>query len=468
MSPALSTQHSVALVGRPNVGKSRLFNRLVGKRLAIVHGQPGVTRDVKTAEVEEGFMLMDTGGIGLADARVPADLIAAAEEQVFVAIAAAQLLLFVVDGQAGLTALDELIAEQLRSAGKPIIFLINKIDTAAHEDRADDFSQLGFGMPHMISAEQGRGIQGLRDSIVEVLGPKPKADTGSEGEARTKITFVGRPNVGKSSLCNRLLESKRLVVSEVPGTTRDSVELDLDFADEDGSKRGFRLVDTAGVRRRAKMSSSVEYFSSLRSQKAIEQSDVAFLVLDAFEGVTTQDKNLAGEIIEAGRSIAVVVNKWDYALEQFSSQPLSGYEDESDFRSRFELALRKELFFLPKSPILFVSALTGYCINTLLETAHLLRQRALRPLPTARLNSLIHSSMQQRSPRVIQGKRFKVYYAVQTKTHPHNIRLFCNREAKLEAPYRRYLERVFIKNFDLGGCPIRFSLVGKEKRFSVR
>ena len=384
------------------------------------------------------------------------------------AIEAAQVVLFVVDGQEGLTVLDEVIAERLRSCAKAIVLVVNKLDTVAHEERTDDFSCLGLGTPHFISAEQGRGISGLRQAIGDGLGDRPEMATVNEAEGRIAISFAGRPNVGKSSLCNRLLEHQRLVVSEMPGTTRDSVELDLDFKDEAGDVHRFRLIDTAGVRRRAKMRSSVEYFSSLRSQKAIERADVAFLVLDAFEGVTAQDKHLAGEIIAAGRSIAVVVNKWDYALEQFATHPLSGYEDEADFRREFEAAVYNELFFLPKSPILFVSALTGHAVTDLLETAELLCGRARRILPTGRLNSLIQNSMQLRSPRRIQGKRFKVYYAVQTGTQPHSIRLFCNRETQLEDPYRRYLEKMFIQNFDLGGCPIRFCLVGKERRFSNR
>ena len=360
--------------------------------------------------------------------------------------------------------LDEMLAEHLHRAGKCVQLVVNKIDTQAHEGHCEDVSGLGLGDPILLSAEQNRGISALKERIESLLGPAPEEEVAPEAR-RVKISFVGRPNVGKSSLCNGLLATERLVVSEVPGTTRDSVELDLDYQDPSADVQRFRLIDTAGVRRRSKVKSSVEYFSSVRSEQAIAESDVVFLVLDAREGVTTQDQNLAGKVLEAGRALAIVVNKWDYTLETFAQAPLPGYRDEADFRRRFAEAVRKALFFLPRSPILFVSAQTAYALDTLLSTATDLDERASKPLATGHINRLLNDSLTKREPRVIRGQRFKIYYALQTGTRPQQIRFFCNRGTKLESNYRRYLERAFIDTFKLDGCPVQFELLGKERRF---
>ena len=461
----MHAERSVALIGRPNVGKSRLFNRLVGRRLAIVHNEPGITRDVKTAPVEEGdYTLMDTGGIGLVDETNQPDLLVAVEEQAHFAIEAATLVLLVVDAKEGRLPLDQIIAERLHRAGKLVQVIVNKVDTPAHEDRIEDFAALGLGNPLLVSAEQNRGISQLCERIATLLGP-PYQETEIPEERRIKISFVGRPNVGKSSLCNRLLAADRLVVSEVPGTTRDSVELDLDYHNPDGGLLRFRLIDTAGIRHRRKVKVVVEYFSALRSERAMAQSDVVFLVLDAREGVTTQDQNLAGKALEAGRALAIVVNKWDYALETFARAPLPGYRDEADFRQRFAKAVHKGLFFLPHSPILFVSARTGLALDSILATAVDLDRRAGLSLATGPINRLLQGWLAKREPRLIQGQRFKLYYAVQTGTRPQRLRFFCNRGTKLEDSYRRYLERSFITAFGLDGCPIQFDLVGKAQRF---
>lgn len=457
-------QRNVALVGRPNVGKSRLFNRLAGRRIAIVHDQPGVTRDVNTVEIEGDYTLMDTGGIGLvSDESGKQYLSDAVEEQVYFAMQAAQLVLMVVDSKEGCTPLDEEIVSRLRHFGKKVILVVNKIDQPEHEARESDFAHLGFDHNHLVSAEHGRGIDDLRQSIAEALGPKPEEEPQPEGH-RVKICFAGRPNVGKSSLCNRLLNSERLVVSEVPGTTRDSVSLDLDYKHGKDEIWPFRLMDTAGLRKRGKMNSSVEYFSSVRSENAIENADVVFLVLDALTGVTTQDKSLAGHIVKSGKSLAILVNKWDLALETFQRDPLSGYKDEKDFRKKYANAVVKELFFIPNSPVLFVSALKGYALEDLLATARKIDERQLRKLPTAKLNQLIAQLLERQRPKLVKGKRFKVYYSVQTGNRPYRIRLFCNQAANLDDRYRRYLEKGFISEFKLDGCPVRFELIGKPKR----
>ena len=452
----------VALVGRPNVGKSHLFNRLVGRRMAVVHDSPGVTRDSITAEVnKEGFIVMDTGGMGWSDAKTPREWIAATEQQIRLALQTASLLLFVVDGQAGCTPLDIRAVETLRDHNKPVVLVINKIDHPEHIDALDDFSRLGLGTPVFVSAVHGIGIEQLLQRIKAVLGPRP--DDVPQGEKRIKMSLVGRPNVGKSSLGNRLVGKQLLIVSEVPGTTRDAVELELDSALEaTDEKRRFCLVDTAGLRYRSKIKDTVMFFSSVRTHRAIATSDVVFLVLDALQGVTQYDKALAGEILAGGTTLGILVNKWDVAYEALARSSLEGYRDAADFQRHFTKAVRKALFFLPLSPIHYTSAFTGQGVGTILKLAATLYEHQLKRLPTSQLNHVLADRIGHQLPRVQQGKGFKLYYAVQTAHHPYTIRIFCNRSIRLEAGYQRYLQTALINRFGLEGCPIRFELVGKE------
>ncbi len=459
----MEPSRSVALVGRPNVGKSRLFNRLAGRRIAIVHDQPGVTRDVNAIEIDGDFILMDTGGIGLEVVEGKAVMTDAVEEQVAFAIQAASVIIFMVDGREGCTPLDEAVADKLRQYGKEPILVINKIDSDRQEHQGSDFARMGFDQLILVSAEHGRGIFDLRESIDTALGPKLPAPE-ELSEKRIQICFTGRPNVGKSSICNRLFKSDRLVVTEVPGTTRDSIALDMDYETREGENWPFRLIDTAGLRRKGKMNSSVEFFSAMRSEGAVMQADVVFLVLDALNGVTTQDKALAGQIVKAGKTLAVVVNKWDLAMEAFRNEPVKGYEDERDFRRKFSKAIFKELFFLPGSPILFVSALEGLSIAKILHTARDLDRIQSTQLPTAKVNQVVANLTERQRPPLIKGKRFKIYYAVQTGSRPFQIRLFCNIAANLDDRYRRYLEKGFHAEFGLPGCPVQFLLIGKPKR----
>ncbi|MCC5835721.1 MAG: ribosome biogenesis GTPase Der [Opitutales bacterium] len=465
----MTTDRTVALVGRPNVGKSRLFNRLARRRIAIVHDQAGVTRDVNSVEIDDDYTLLDTGGIGLVVDMDHQKLIQAAEEQVWFAVEAASVILFVLDAREGLTSLDEIIAERLRASGKSIIPVINKVDNPNMVDRAQPFLSLGFGEGLMISAEHGYGESELREGLDEVLGPRPEKESEAAGERpRIRLAFVGRPNVGKSSICNRLLNDSRLVVSEVPGTTRDSVSLNLDYKASDGQDWPFALVDTAGLRRRGRVSHSIEYFSTLRSHEAVEKADIVFLVIDAETGVTRQDKALAGEIIDSGKCVCVIVNKWDKAIEGFEEQPLKGYETIDDFRKGYGEAALKELFFLPDSPVLFVSAKTGLAIDRVLRMARMLWEISGRSLPTPRLNKCLDALLQKREPKIVKFKRFKIYYAVQIGNRPFRFRLFCNRATKLEEGYKRYLVRGINKAFELRGCPIEFDLKGKTVRYAER
>ncbi|NDV62520.1 ribosome biogenesis GTPase Der [Puniceicoccales bacterium CK1056] len=456
---------TVALVGRPNVGKSRLFNRLASRRLAIVHDQAGVTRDVNSTVVKNHYTLLDTGGIGLVVDMDHEKLIEAAEAQVWLAIEAADLICFVVDGREGLTALDETIAEKLRESGKRVILAVNKIDHEGMEDQVDEFTGLGFETYFPVSAEHGYNSSQLEREIEVVVGPAPE-ETDEPEEYRIHIAFAGRPNVGKSSLCNHLLADERLVVSEVPGTTRDSVMLDLDFQTKDEKSIPFRLVDTAGLRKRKRVSHSIEYFSTLRTRQSIERSDIVFLVVDAESGVTRQDKALAGEIMDAGKCVALLVNKWDLAIDRFRGNHPDGYENMEEFKRAYAASALSELFFLPDSPVLFVSALRGFSMDKVLNQARALWETSGRTLSTPKVNAVVHGLIEKKQPRYIDNKRFKAYYAVQTGNRPFRFKLFCNRATKLDDGYRRYLQKGFIKNFKLQGCPVQFELRGKEKRYA--
>lgn len=460
----IDPSRTVALVGRPNVGKSRLFNRLCGKRMSIVHDMPGVTRDLISTEVRDDYVLLDTGGIGMELEMTPKNIATAAEDQVEFAIQAATVILFVVDVRSGITALDEMVAQKLRRYGKQVILVTNKVDREEDEGDADEFVRLGLGDSFRVSAEHGRGILDLEREIDERLGPKPE---GSEVDksARIRISLIGRPNAGKSSIGNKLLNSTRLIVSDVAGTTRDSVELDLDYQHKDGELLKFRMADTAGLRMKRKVDSPVEYFSTVRTQAAMERSDVVFLVIDAVDGVTKQDQALAGEILDAGRALVVVVNKWDRIIEQWEQEPIEGYKNLKHFLKTYEESLRKEMFFLPNPPVLFVSAKTGFEVESMLEAAAALQATLDMKLPTGRLNNLIQKLFEARAPKLVGIKRFKVFYAVQTGSRPLRIRFFCNRVERLEPAYRRYLEKAIIHEFQLNGCPVRFDLVGKDRRY---
>lgn len=460
------TRKSVALVGRPNVGKSRLFNAVTGRRLSIVHDMPGVTRDVVSYELDSGHTLMDTGGIGIKPEMTPELIQKAAEQQVDFAIEAADIILFVTDGLDGLTPLDEMVAQHLRASGKPAWVVVNKIDGPEHDFKIHEFQKLGLKGLMFTSAEHRRGIKELRTFIADTLGPVPEEDIAPD--SRIRISFVGRPNVGKSSLCNSLLQEERMIVSDIAGTTRDAISQDLDFQSKSGDLLEFSLIDTAGLRRKTKVTDPVEYFSSVRVDETIARSDVVFLVLDAMEGVTKQDKLIAGQILNKGKGIIVLVNKWDLAVETFGEYTLPGYKDLVDFQKKFEKSVRKEIFFLPDSPILFVSALSGLRVDDILTEASVIYQRLFTEVQTGRLNIALKRFMDRNPPRLITKIRFKVYYAVQTSTRPIKFKLFCNQAGRLDDSYRRYLQAKLLKEFQLEGCPLLFDLEGKKppKKFS--
>ena len=455
---------AVAIVGRPNVGKSRLFNRLVGRRISIVHDQPGVTRDLITAEVDEGrYTLMDTGGIGLYKAELTPKVVAdAVEEQVGFALAAAALVLLVVDATEGCTPLDLEVAAQLRQAGKQVVVVANKADTEERDGLYGEFFALGFGEPVLTSAEHGRGIPQLVARIQAVLGPAPLPER-DDGPRAIRLALAGRPNVGKSSLGNRLLGGSRLIVSEIAGTTRDPVRSRLSRAKADGSKATFVLVDTAG-RRTANKRDTLDFFSQTRADEILAETDVVFLVLDAGQGVTRIDKQLAGELALLGCGLVIVVNKWDLAKQAFREENIDGFEDEEEFRAKFRAAVRRELFFLPDPPLLFVSAKTGLRAEDMLDAAEGVFQRAGATIPTGRINRVIQDLMIKRPPRMVSGKRFKCYYVTQVSKRPIRFRLFCNSEERLEDAYQRFLVKGVHEEFDLAGVPVFLDVVGKPKQ----
>jgi GTP-binding protein len=464
---------SVVIVGRPNVGKSRLFNRLARKRISIVHDQPGVTRDVISAETPDGYTLMDTGGLGLKEGETSSKaIIEASERQVGFAIDTASLILFVVDGLERVSALDDRIAARLRRGGRPVILVVNKADFGEEKADFEGVAKLGLGEPIFVSAEHGRGETELRRAVLAALASLPQAPASPAEDAGPAkgpgspicISFIGRPNVGKSSLANRLLASDRLIVSEVAGTTRDAIELPFKFRGRDGKMHPFRLIDTAGIKAATKLATSVEYFSRLRSLEAMQRSDVVFLVLDALDGVTQQDKAIAGEAVKDRKPIAVIVNKWDLVHDAFRRKGgVQGAKTEREYREQYEEAVFQRLFFTPGAPLIFVSAVSGYEVDRMLNSAVRLHRTLDKKLPTARLNETLSYLAQRTPPPAIGARRFKIYYATQTGNRPFRIKIFCNREERLTESYRRYLEAGLVKEFGLNGCPVEFELVGKPR-----
>ncbi|MBO5255753.1 MAG: ribosome biogenesis GTPase Der [Opitutales bacterium] len=450
---------SISLVGRPNVGKSRLFNRLVGRRVSIVHDKPGVTRDIVVEKLSSNLILMDTGGMG-ATAEMTEKVIAdATNEQANFAITTADTIIFVVDLQAGLTGLDMEIATLLRSSGKDVV-AINKVDLPQHSELASDFYSLGFKNIFEISAEHGTGVDALVSLIEQKYGAID-TEAKNDGEDRIKICVAGRPNVGKSSILNRLLGEKRLIVSDVAGTTRNSVKCDIDVPTKNDETMQFRMYDTAGLRVKRKTNTSLDYLSSLRTRKVISACDVVFLVIDAMEGVSELDKRLAGEIAEAGASIIVVVNKWDYAVEMFSRSTLGNYKNIQEFGKDFENAVRAELPLIGDSRIYFVSAKSNTGVDKLPEAAFRIYNKMNSSVSTGKLNSVIQKLVEQNPPRYISGKRFKVYYSVKVSSRPYTVRMYCNSVQSLTHVYRRYLINGLRDALNLGGVAINLELVGK-------
>ncbi len=475
----------IAIVGRPNVGKSALFNRIAGRRIAIVHDEPGVTRDRVTAEAEwKGvpFTLVDTGGIGLRQGEKAEDVILqAAVEQVEIAIASAHVILFVVNVQEGMVPLDQEVAERLRTAGKPVLLAANKADNPASGIAAVDFTPLGFEPVFPVSAIHGRGIDALMRAALEHLPPDDPSDTpvldwpspAIEGarvapspNAPLKLAIVGRPNVGKSSLINSLTSSNRVVVSPIPGTTRDAVDVPFEVETE-GRRERYVLVDTAGVRKRRSIDNSIEFYSVKRTEDAIARSDISVLVLDAADGIREQDKKIGALITEARCACIVVVNKWDLvadsvrkareeeiARRQARERRRSGATQRMTTLGEFGKWVQEKLFFLDYAPVIFTSAHTGFHLDRFLEAVRYVGAQLRQQIPTAVLNRTLHDAVVKRQPLSRKGEHLKFYYATQTGHSPPRFTLFLNRADLFNRAYEKYLTNELRAAFGYEGCPI--------------
>ena len=435
------TKPVVALVGRPNVGKSTLFNRLAGERLAVVHERPGTTRDRIVAEAEWNgvvFDLIDTGGfdpsiVDTFDERYLPQIRAQAEQ----AILAAEVIIFLVDGASGVSPLDHEIADILRREQVPILLVVNKIDSTARGDRSSEFYELGLGDPIPISALHGRGTGDMLDRVTEVMDPEPLVET---DEDEVKIAIVGRPNVGKSSLLNRLLGEERAIVSPLPGTTRDAIDTQLEF---EGVP--LTLIDTAGIRRRGRIKPGVEKYSSMRALKAIQRADVALLLIDGTEGVTAQDAHIAGMILDKLKSVLLLVNKWDIVPEEI--RDIQSYDEH----------IRSALKFLAFVPVLFISALVGTNVHKVLPAALQIQKERLQRIPTSRLNELLLEAQAAHAPPSKAGKRLRIYFASQVRTDPPTFLFHVNDPKLMHFSYARFLENRIREEYRYEGTPIRLS-----------
>ena len=430
----------VAIVGRPNVGKSTLFNRITKSRTAIVEGQPGVTRDRIYGEgewVNKHFTVIDTGGIDSEDDVITRQV----RVQAMVAVEQADVIVFVVDGRAGLTGIDEEIGDVLRRHEKPVVLCVNKVEgTLDSWEAAVDFYRLGLGEPILVSAEHGRNVGDLLDAVV---GHCPE-DADVEPDESLKIAIVGRPNVGKSSLVNKILGEERVIVSEIAGTTRDAIDTKLTYKEQP-----LTLIDTAGLRRRSKVEEDLEYYSVVRTLGAVERSDVTVVLIDATEGLTEQDKRIAGYAHEKGRGVILAVNKWDLVPK------------ETNTMRDFELEIRAGLQFLDYAPIVFISALTGQRLNRLLDICLDVNEACSMRISTGRFNEILQDAMAMNQPPSDKGVRLKIYYGSQVQVKPPVFVLHVNRKDLMHFSYERYLENRIRQEYGFVGTPIM--LVTKER-----
>ncbi len=444
----------VALVGRPNVGKSTLFNRLVGDRMAVTDEIPGTTRDRIQADAEWrnlAFEVIDTGGIevyqpkGTRDtsplAEGSIDFVPQIKAQALQAISQADAIIFMVDSVHGITAADEEIAEILRrNEGKPILVAANKADNPKRGDDAVEFYSLGLGEVYPISAYHGIGVADLLDGLVDALNENPPDENDVDEDDILRIAIVGRPNVGKSSLLNLLIGEERVIVSPIAGTTRDAIDTEITWHGQT-----VRLVDTAGIRRRGKIEPGVEKYSVMRTMRALERADVALLLIDAEDGITDQDQHIAGYIKDTYRSVVLVVNKWD--LIEKDDYTLNKFKE--DIRAKFD--------FLPNPPILFISALTGQRIHQVLETANRVWENRFQRISTADLNRLLRAAVQKHPPPTRGTKRLKLLYLSQVAVNPPVFLFHVNDTRLVHFTYKRFLENQIREAYPFEGTPIRMS-----------
>ncbi len=441
----------VSLVGRPNTGKSALFNRIAKKRIAIVFDQPGVTRDRVTREVEiagRKVMLVDTGGIAF-DKRVTRDpLDEETRSQAALAVEDSAVCVIVVDAREGIVPLDAEVIKRVRESGVPCVIAANKCDTANEDWRMHEFER--FGMPvFAISAEHGRGVDAMMQQVADKLPPVEESEA---GKRPIRVAIVGRPNAGKSSYINRLLNAPRVIVSDVPGTTRDAVEVPFQIGSGPEARR-YMLVDTAGMKPHTKMSkTSVDNFSLFRSEEAIEEADVVVLVMDPVMGPTIQDKRIAGKILDAHKACVIMMNKWDLA------------QAEGITETKAVEALRAMMPFVNFAPVVFCSNKSGYNIRRTVEAIDTAAASAGMRLPTGMLNRVLTTAAKKTLSPMIKGKRLKIYYGLQVSTNPQTIRLFVN-DPKLVTPaYESYLEKNIRARFGLEGAPLRMFMKARSRK----
>ena len=435
----------VAIVGRPNVGKSTFFNRIAGKRISIVEDTPGVTRDRIYADVEwlgREFTLIDTGGI---DPDASDVILVQMRRQAELAVDIADVILFFVDGKQGMVSADQEIADMLRRSGKPIITVVNKVDSPKDEEAVYDFYALGTDNLFAISSSQGLGIGEVLDAVIAHLGEKGSAESDA-GDA-LKIAVVGRPNVGKSSLVNALIGEQRTIVSDIAGTTRDAIDVPFE---RDGQR--YVLIDTAGIRRKARIEDkSIERYSVIRAFAAVRRSDVVVVMVDATQGITEQDVKVAGFVHDEGKPCVIALNKWD-AVEK----------DTYTIR-KYEKDIASALAFMSYAQMVTISARTGLRLNKLLDALHLARENSLRRITTGMLNECISEAIAMVEPPSDKGRRLKIYYAAQVGEAPPHIVLFVNDAKLMHFSYLRYLENYLRKTFDFTGTPLRLSVRNKNE-----
>lgn len=423
----------VAVVGRPNVGKSTIFNRIAGDRISIVEDTPGITRDriyTRAEWLTNEFRLIDTGGIDMGDEPFMSQIVQQAE----IAIDEADVIVFMVSAREGLTEADERVAKMLYRSKKPVVLAANKVDNIEQRSEIYEFYALGFGDPYPISGAHGTGLGDLLDQVVANF---PDVEAPEEDDA-VRLSFIGRPNVGKSSLVNAMLGEERVIVSDISGTTRDAI--DTRFTSEDGDE--FVMVDTAGIRKRGKVYESTEKYSVMRAMRAIDDSNVVLVVLNAEEGIREQDKHVAGYAHEAGRAVIIVVNKWDTL------------EKDNHTMTDFENQIRQEFQYLSYAPIVFVSALTKQRLNKLPALIKQVNDNHRKRIQSAMLNEVISDALALNPTSTVNGKRLRVYYATQVAIQPPTFVVFVNNPELMHFSYERFLENQIRKSFDFTGTPI--------------
>ena len=437
----------VAIVGRPNVGKSTLFNRLAGEKISIVKDTPGVTRDRIYAEAEwlnHRFTMIDTGGI---EPKTDDLLLKYMRDQAQMAIELADSVIFIVDSKAGLTDADQEVANMLRRSQKPVVLAVNKLDNMRDISPIYEFYNLGLGDPMPISAEQGLGLGDMLDMVIETF---PEQGEEEEADEKLKIAVIGKPNTGKSSLINKLLGENRMIVSDIAGTTRDAVDTEVTY-----NGRSYVFIDTAGIRRQSKVNEDIERFSVLRSVSAVERCDIAILMIDATTGITEQDAKIAGIAHENGKGVIIAVNKWD------------AIEKDDKTMNEFGKDIDTVLSYLSYAPKIYISALTGQRLTQIYETIDQVEESILKRVPTGILNDVLYDATSMNQPPSDKGRQLRIYYMTQIGVKPPTFVIFVNNQELMHYSYKRYLENCIRKAFGFEGTPIKF-IIRERNELSER